>query len=99
VIPQNGSDLLYDAAFRAAVDGIGLEDLFSLGNALQDAAHTTQVLANLAAIQGTQHFVLGVEYAQSGLARARAVQRAGELGRAAAHRSPAEHAGHVLRAD
>lgn len=80
VIPQNGSDLLHDAAFRAAIDGIGLEDLFSLGDALQDPVHTTQVLANLAAIQGTRHFVLGVEYAQSGLVRARAVQRAGELG-------------------
>jgi cysteinyl-tRNA synthetase len=80
VIPQNGSDLLHDAALRAAVDGIGLEDLFTLNDAPQDPAHTGQVLDNLAALHGTQHFVLVIEYAGTGKERAHALQRAGEPG-------------------
>lgn len=80
VIPQNGSDLLHDETYRAAVDGIGLEDLFTLGDAPQDPGHTGQVLDNLAVLHGTRHFVLAIEYADAGGVRAHALRRAGELG-------------------
>ena len=67
-------------AFRDAVDGIGVEDLFTLGDAAQDAGHTRQVLDNLAVLAGGRRFVLDIEYAQSGRERARAVREAGERG-------------------
>ncbi len=48
VIPQNGSPLLRAKGFRNVISGIGIEDLFTEGNALQPAGHVNPILADLA---------------------------------------------------
>jgi len=80
VIPQNGSELLREPEFHATVNGIGVEDLFTLGDESQHPEHTRQVLDNLAALDDRRHFVLEIEYAESGAQRSRAVRLAGEHG-------------------
>jgi uncharacterized protein (TIGR01370 family) len=44
VIPQNGAQLLDDPAFQAAIDAIGIEDLFTNGNTNRNAKHTAHLL-------------------------------------------------------
>jgi cysteinyl-tRNA synthetase len=65
IIPQNGAQLLANADFVSAVDGIGVEDLFSNGNKLQPASHTKYILELLAPIKAASKPVLDIEYARS----------------------------------
>ena len=62
VIPQNGSALLAQADFAAAISGIGVEDLFTEGNKLQPKSHTDEVLAHLQTIKRMGKPVLVIEY-------------------------------------
>lgn len=62
VIPQNGAQLLDDADFLKTVSGIGVEDLFSIGNKKQSASHTKEVLAHLKALTAAGKPVLVIEY-------------------------------------
>ena len=65
IIPQNGAQLLAHADFAGAVDGIGLEDVFSNGNKLQPADHTKYVLGFLAPLTTAHKPVLVIEYPKS----------------------------------
>jgi cysteinyl-tRNA synthetase len=65
IVPQNGSQLLADASFLAAIDAIGIEDLFTNGNRRQKPAHFTSILKDLAAIQQADKPVLLIEYPTS----------------------------------
>ena len=62
VIPQNGSQLLAHADFVAAVDAIGIEDLFTNGNKAQPKSHTSFTLANLKPLKAAGKPVLVIEY-------------------------------------
>jgi cysteinyl-tRNA synthetase len=62
VVPQNGSQLLAHADFRAAISGIGIEDLFTNGDQLQSKSHTREVLGHLQAMTEAQKPVLLIEY-------------------------------------
>lgn len=64
VIPQNGTQLFAHADFLAAVDAVGVEDLFSNGDKLQKAADTKYILECLAPVMATPKPVLDVEYAR-----------------------------------
>jgi len=65
VIPQNGSALLSHADFLAAISGMGIEDLFTVGNRLQPKSHTSEVLGHLKKLFEAQKPVLLIEYPQS----------------------------------
>ncbi len=62
VIPQNGSQLLEQPDFMEAVSGIGIEDLFSIGNKKQTSAHTKDVLSHLKPFVSAGKPVLVIEY-------------------------------------
>lgn len=47
VIPQNGSQLLAHPDFRATINAIGIEDLFTNGDKLQPKSHTQEILGHL----------------------------------------------------
>jgi cysteinyl-tRNA synthetase len=65
IIPQNGSQLLAHADFLAAIDAIGIEDLFTDGNKLQPASHTREVLGDLKILSAAKKPVLLIEYPKS----------------------------------
>lgn len=62
VIPQNGTQLFAHADFLQAVDGVGVEDLFTDGDKLQKAADTKYVLECLAPLLAAHKPVLDIEY-------------------------------------
>jgi cysteinyl-tRNA synthetase len=62
VIPQNGTQLFAHADFLAAVDAVGVEDLFTNGDKLQQAADTKFILETLAPMRAAHKPVLDVEY-------------------------------------
>ncbi len=62
VIPQNGSQLLEHPDFLSAINGIGIEDLFTEGNKLQSRSHTKEILADINFIKAAMKPVLLVEY-------------------------------------
>ena len=62
VIPQNGTQLFANADFLAAVDAVGVEDLFTDGDKLQKAADVKYRLDTLAPMIAAHKPVLDVEY-------------------------------------
>ncbi len=62
VIPQNGSQLLAYADFFAAINAIGIEDLFTEGNKLQPESHTSEVLNDLKKMGAAKKPILLTEY-------------------------------------
>jgi cysteinyl-tRNA synthetase len=62
IIPQNGAQLLAHADYIAAIDAIGIEDLFSNGKKLQPKSHTGEILQSLKPMAGKKKPVLDVEY-------------------------------------
>lgn len=62
VIPQNGSQLLEHEDFLITISGIGVEDLFSIGNKKQSAAHTKEILSNLKRLAAAGKPALVIEY-------------------------------------
>jgi len=62
VIPQNGTQLLAHADFLGAVNAVGVEDLFTNGDKLQQAADTKYILEFLSRLATAHKPVLDVEY-------------------------------------
>ncbi len=62
VIPQNGSQLLAFPDFVGVISSIGLEDVFTNGNALQPKPHGKEVLENLQNFRTTRKPILVIEY-------------------------------------
>lgn len=62
VIPQNGAQLLAHADFVDAISGIGIEDLFTDGNAAQPRDHTDYVIDFLKRLHPSGKPVLVIEY-------------------------------------
>ena len=62
VIPQNGTQLLAHADFLGAVNAGGVEDLFTNGDKLQQAADTKYILEFLSRLATAHKPVLDVEY-------------------------------------
>ena len=66
IIPQNGSQLLAHMDFLAVINAIGIEDLFTDGNKLQNKSHTSEVLNHLKEMSAVEKPVLLIEYPKSG---------------------------------
>ena len=62
VVPQNGVQLLADAAYRAEISAIGVEDLFTNGNRLKKRKEITYSLDFLARLKPERKPVLLIEY-------------------------------------
>jgi cysteinyl-tRNA synthetase len=62
IIPQNGAQLLEHDDFLAAIDAIGIEDLFTVGDKLQPASHSNYIVAYLKKLTAAQKPVLLIEY-------------------------------------
>jgi len=62
VVPQNGVQLLADAAYRAEISAIGVEDLFTNGNRLKKRKEITYSLDFLARLKSDRKPVLLIEY-------------------------------------
>ncbi len=73
VIPQNGSQLLRYKNFRAAIDGIGIEDLFTAGNRIQPPAQVDPILTDLARLRLAGKPVWVIEYGTKAAARTRSI--------------------------
>jgi cysteinyl-tRNA synthetase len=80
VIPQNGTQLLGQSDFLAAVDAVGVEDLFTNGDKLQKAGDTKFVLQCLAPIIAAHKPVLDVEYAKRAERQAKVRELAAQHG-------------------
>ncbi len=64
VIPQNGVQLLVNTDFVAAIDAVGVEDLFANGDKLQKPADSQYVLDFLTPFATAGKPVLDIEYAK-----------------------------------
>ena len=62
VIPQNGAQLLAHADFVETISGIGIEDLFTNGNAAQPRDHTDYTIDFLKRLRPSGRPVLAIEY-------------------------------------
>ena len=76
VIPQNGAQLLGQADFLAAVDAIGVEDLFTEGNRAQPREHTDEMLGFLKRATQARKPVLVIEYGTKPKMRQRSIEGA-----------------------
>ncbi|MCP5200265.1 MAG: endo alpha-1,4 polygalactosaminidase [Gammaproteobacteria bacterium] len=80
VVPQNGSALLAFPEYAAAVDGIAVEDLYTLGDEPQAATHTATVESDLKPLIDAGKPVFVVEYAADAALRERARSAAAARG-------------------
>ena len=80
IIPQNGTQLFAHADFLAAVDAVGIEDLFTNGDKLQKAADTKFRLETLAPMLAAHKPVLDIEYAKRKERQAHAREAAAQNG-------------------
>ena len=80
VIPQNGTQLLAQPEFLAAVDAVGVEDLFSNGDTAQKSADTNYRLGTFAPLIAAHKPVLDIEYAKSTGLRAKIQAQAKQNG-------------------
>jgi len=80
IIPQNGTQLLAHADFLAAVDAVGIEDLFTNGDKLQKAADTKYRLETLAPMLAAHKPVLDIEYPKRKERQAHAREAAAQNG-------------------
>ena len=62
VVPQNGSDLLHDNSYLAAIDGQGNEDVYYMDDDPQDTTETALVVSNLKLATGAGKTVFVVDY-------------------------------------
>lgn len=62
IIPQNGAQLLENPEYRAAISGIGVEDLFTVGDRFQKREHTRSVVGFLNRLNGEGKPVFVIEY-------------------------------------
>ncbi len=65
IIPQNAPELLSNKNYLNIIDGVALEDLFSVNNKKQDKYHTNFVLKILEFIKKQNKLFWDVEYANS----------------------------------
>lgn len=80
VIPQNGSQLLEHPDFLEAASAIGIEDLFTEGDARQSTSHTKEILPHLAKMAAAGKPVLVIEYPTRTEGEKLAIKRAHENG-------------------
>jgi len=80
LIPQNGTQLFAHADFLAAVDAVGIEDLFTNGDKLQKAADTKYRLETLAPMLAAHKPVLDIEYPKRKERQAHAREAAAQNG-------------------
>lgn len=78
VIPQNGAQLLEDTDFLAAIDAIGVEDLFTDGNKIQKPKSSGYTLGFLRKAIAGEKPVLLIEYATKREAKQHASSAAGQ---------------------
>jgi len=76
IFPQNGTQLLRDAAYRDLIDGVGVESLYLDGDSPRAADYTRAVLKDLARLRGARKTVLLIEYPRSLKAKRYAARRA-----------------------
>jgi len=65
IIPQNGAQLLEHEDYRDAISAIGIEDVFTDDDKVQENDHTNYVLGYLSTLTAEQKPVLDVEYPTS----------------------------------
>ncbi|MEZ5817755.1 MAG: endo alpha-1,4 polygalactosaminidase [Hyphomicrobiaceae bacterium] len=83
VVPQNGEELLADATYRAAIDGLGKEDLLfgDHGNdAANEPARIERALSFISPVRAAGLPVLSVEYARAPAHRRLVLERHRALG-------------------
>lgn len=80
VIPQNGSQLIENQEFLKTISAIGIEDLFSLGNAKQTSSHTQEILKHLKASTAVGKPTLVIEYPKNQKMQERSKKLAHENG-------------------
>ena len=80
IIPQNGTQLFAHADFLAAVDAVGIEDLFTNGDKLQKAADTKYRVKTLAPMLAAHEPVLDIEYPKRKERQAHAREAAAQNG-------------------
>jgi len=78
IVPQNGVQLLRDSDFFVTISAIGIEDLFTDGNSIQDTNHTKEVLYDLQKIKSVRKPILVTEYPESHRLRVMAEKKAGK---------------------
>ena len=76
IVPQNGAQLLEDADYLAAIDAIGIEDLFTDGDKLQKKEHSDYTIGFLKRAAAAGKPVLLIEYGTKAAAVQRSVQGA-----------------------
>jgi cysteinyl-tRNA synthetase len=79
VIPQNGASLLAHASYARMVDGIGIEDLFTNGNRLQDPDDSAYVKSFLDRLRVPRPIIL-IEYGSKAAVRKRSIESAKRAG-------------------
>jgi cysteinyl-tRNA synthetase len=80
VIPQNASQLLAHAEYRALISAIGVEDLFVAGKKLRSEKQSRYVLSFLSQLKPDDKTVLVIDYPKSDALHAAAFEAAKKLG-------------------
>ena len=80
VIPQNGAQLLEQTDYVAAIDAVGVEDLFTDGKHPQPREHVDEVLGYLRRITRAKKPVLVIEYGAAPKIRQRSFEGSRENG-------------------
>jgi cysteinyl-tRNA synthetase len=80
IIPQNGSPLLEDRSFRQAINGIGIEDLFTDGEQKQDEEEIRYIISFLKKLKKEDKPILCVEYPEEANLKIFVRQKAKRLG-------------------
>lgn len=78
VVPQNGSQLLASPEYRAVLDAIGVEDLFTNGNRIRKPGDTEYVLGFLSKVRADRKPVWVIEYGTTPKAVQRSIEGANE---------------------
>ena len=80
VIPQNGAQLLEDADYRATIDAIGIEDLFTDGQRPQKREHTRYIVGFLDKLKIAAKPILVIEYSTKSALVSISIQEAAKNG-------------------
>ena len=80
VVPQNGVQLLESSEYRATLDAIGVEDLFTNGNRIRKQSDTDYVLEFLAKAKADRKPVWVIEYGTTSNAIQRSIAGANKNG-------------------
>jgi len=80
IVPQNGVQLLAQPGYVEMIDAIGVEDLFTDGDKLQDDEHVSMMIGFLKLMLGAGKPVFVIEYGRRRPAQAQTVKQAGAAG-------------------